>query len=112
MFADITSGGVAAAVALGLLGLVGLVVAVVLLIGLFNARSLIRRELAAYFHSPVAYVVLVVFLAVTGWLFWLTLGKLTDPGPDGVAYPMQLMLGDGPFWLVFLFIPPLLTMRL
>jgi ABC-type transport system involved in multi-copper enzyme maturation permease subunit len=112
MFADITSGDVAAWSALGLLGLIGVVVAGVLLVGLFNARSLIRRELAAYFYSPVAYVVLVVFLAVTGWLFRITLGKLTDPGPDGVAYPMQLMLGDWTFWLVFLFIPPLLTMRL
>jgi ABC-2 type transport system permease protein len=112
MFGDITTGGIAAWSALGLLGLIGLVVLLVLVVGLFNARSLIRRELSAYFYSPVAYVVLVVFLAVTGWLFWLTLGKLTDPGPDGVVYPMQLMLGDWTFWLVFLFIPPLLTMRL
>jgi ABC-2 type transport system permease protein len=74
--------------------------------------TLIRRELGAYFLSPIAYVVLAVFLAVTGHLFYLTLLQLTASGPHGVAYPMQLMLTDTWFWLVFLFIPPLLTMRL
>src|SRR5207253_7124220 len=73
---------------------------------------LFRREFMGYFLSPIAYVVLVVFLAVTGHLFYLTLEQLTASGPKGVEFPMQLMLGDERFWLVFLFIPPLLTMRL
>lgn len=74
--------------------------------------SLVRREFGAYFLSPIAYVVLAVFLAVTGHLFYLTLTQLTASGPKGVEFPMQLMLGDEKFWLVYLFIPPLLTMRL
>jgi ABC-2 type transport system permease protein len=74
--------------------------------------SLVRREFSAYFLSPIAYVVLAVFLAVTGHLFYLTLTQLTASGPKGVEFPMQLMLGDEKFWLVYLFIPPLLTMRL
>lgn len=98
--------------ALAVLALVGLIVAIYLAIGLFQARSLIRREFSAYFLSPIAYVVLVVFLVVTGYLFFLTLGLLTERGPDGAEFPMRVMLGDGYFWLVFLFIPPLLTMRL
>lgn len=81
-------------------------------IGLFRARSLIRREFSAYFLSPIAYVVLVVFLFVTGELFATTLGLLTAKGPVGAESPMQTMFGDKLFWLVFLFIPPLLTMRL
>src|SRR5438445_8275352 len=97
---------------LGVLLLVGLIVGVVILAGLFKARSLLRREFAAYFLSPIAYVVLVLFLVVTGYLFLLTLEQLTASGPKGVEYPMQVMLGDERFWLVFLFIPPLLTMRL
>lgn len=80
--------------------------------GMFQARSLIRRELAAYFVSPIAYVVFVVFLAVTGHLFYVTLGLLTTTGPEGTEWPMQTMYADERFWLVFLFIPPLLTMRL
>ena len=74
--------------------------------------SLIHREFSAYFLSPIAYVVLAVFLGVTGHLFYLTLVQLSAAGPKGVEFPMQLMLGDEKFWLVYLFIPPLLTMRL
>lgn len=73
---------------------------------------MIRREFSAYFLSPVAYVTLAVFLLVTGHLFFLTMTALTESGPRGVEYPMQALLGDEKFWLVFLFIPPLLTMRL
>jgi ABC-2 type transport system permease protein len=81
-------------------------------VGLFRARSLIRREFSAYFLSPIAYVALVVFLFVTSDLFATTLGLLTAKGPVGTESPMQTMFGDKLFWLVFLFIPPLLTMRL
>jgi len=75
-------------------------------------RTLFARELGAYFFSPVAYVVMAVFLAMTGHLFYLTIDQLTAAGPKGVEFPMQMILGDPKFWLVFLFIPPLLTMRL
>src|SRR5215472_13056651 len=92
--------------------LTALAVGLALFGGLFQARSLVRREFSAYFLSPIAYVVLVVFLAVTGHLFYVTLGLLTASGPTGTESPMQVMFGDERFWLVFLFIPPLLTMRL
>ncbi len=74
--------------------------------------SLIRREFTAYFHSPVAYLVLGTFLLGTGLLFHLTLDKLTARGPQGTEFPMQEMLGNVGFWLIFWVIPPLLTMRL
>jgi ABC-2 type transport system permease protein len=74
--------------------------------------ALIRREFSAYFLSPIAYAALCVFLLVTGYLFTLTLAKLTQPGPGGIEFPMQGLLGDERFWLVFLFLPPMLTMRL
>src|SRR5437016_5601829 len=120
MFANLTT---AQWVTLGLLGAAGLVVLVILLalgVGMFQARSLVRREFGAYFLSPIGYVVLVVFLAVTGHLFAQALGLLTTSGPEGTEWPMQTMfgetqsglLGSRVFWLVFLFIPPLLTMRL
>lgn len=103
--------GVALAV-LGVVAVLAVVLSVYLLLGLYNARSLFRRELSAYFLSPIAYVVLVVFLAVMGYLFYETLEQLTAKGPKGVEAPMQLLLGHWIFWLIFLFIPPLLTMRL
>jgi ABC-2 type transport system permease protein len=104
-----------AVITLGPLEIVALVLlgaAVWMSFGLFQARSLIRREFSAYFLSPIAYVVLVVFLAVTGHLFAVALGLLTTSGPNGTESPMRTMFADERFWLVFLFIPPLLTMRL
>src|SRR5206468_5640202 len=86
-------------------------VATYLALGLFESRSLIRRELAAYFSSPIAYVVFVVFLAVTGSLFAETVNKLMAKGSVGVEHPLEAMFDDNYFWLVFLAIPPLLTMR-
>jgi ABC-2 type transport system permease protein len=77
-----------------------------------STLSLIRREFTAYFWSPVAYVVLGVFLLGLGWFFHLTLQKLTVRGPDGTEFPMQDLLGNVGFWLIFWIIPPLLTMRL
>jgi ABC-2 type transport system permease protein len=84
-----------------------------------STLSLIRREFTAYFLSPIAYVVLTVFLLGTGMLYWQAFESLTVHGPKGVEYPMSAIVGEGSdtipfpvFWLVFLFIPPLLTMRL
>jgi ABC-2 type transport system permease protein len=84
-----------------------------------STLSLIRREFTAYFLSPIAYVVLTVFLLGTGGLYYHAYQALTITGPRGVEFPMAVLLGDGSeglgfpiFWLVFLFIPPLLTMRL
>src|SRR5437763_16797286 len=77
-----------------------------------SALSLTGREFTAYFWSPVAYVVFGTFLLGTGWLFHLTLDKLTARGPVGTEFPMQELLGTIGFWLIFWVIPPLLTMRL
>ncbi len=77
-----------------------------------STLSLIRREFTAYFWSPVAYVVLGVFLLGLGLLYHLTLQKLTARGPVGTEFPMQDLLGNVGFWLIFWVIPPLLTMRL
>ncbi len=97
---------------LGAVLLVGLVGGIYLAAGLFRARSLVRREFTAYFVSPIAYVVMVVFYAATGQLFASALDLLTAHGPVGTEWPMQTMFSAWWFWLIFLFIPPLLTMRL
>ncbi len=112
MFNNLTSREWITLALLAIALVLALAVLVWLTVGLFRARSLIRREFSAYFLSPIAYVVLVVFLAVTGHLFAVTLGLLTGQGPTGTESPMQTMFADERFWLVFLFIPPLLTMRL
>jgi ABC-2 type transport system permease protein len=74
--------------------------------------SLIRREFTAYFLGPVGYVAMALFLLGTGVLFRFTLDLLTAEGAKGIEFPMQGLVGNVGFWLVFWVIPPLLTMRL
>jgi ABC-type transport system involved in multi-copper enzyme maturation permease subunit len=85
--------------------------------------SLIRREFIAYFTGPAGYAALFGFLVLTGLLFNLNLRLLTEQGPVGVEYPMQVMLGgaDSPtvaqvagvlFWGLFPAVTGMLTMRL
>jgi ABC-type transport system involved in multi-copper enzyme maturation permease subunit len=85
--------------------------------------SLFRRELAAYFTSPIGYVAMFAFLVLTGLQFNLALSLLTERGPLGVEYPMQVLLGGseiaGPaqtagvlFWGLFPAVTGIITMRL
>ncbi len=85
--------------------------------------SLIRREFTAYFTGPIGYVALFGFLVLTGLLFNLALGLLTEQGPRGVEYPMQVMLGgaESPnaalvagvlFWGLFPAVTGIITSRL
>jgi ABC-2 type transport system permease protein len=85
--------------------------------------SLIRREFAAYFTGPIGYVALFGFLVLNGLLFWLVVGLLTEKGPRGVEYPMQVMLGgaENPpaalvagvlFWGLFPAVTGIITSRL
>jgi ABC-type transport system involved in multi-copper enzyme maturation permease subunit len=85
--------------------------------------SLLRREFAAYFAGPVGYVALFGFLVLTGLQFNLALTLLTERGPHGVEYPMQVFLGgaDSPdlvrtagvlFWGLFPAVTGIITMRL
>jgi len=68
-----------------------------------NIRTISRRELQSYFNSAIAYVVLVVFLAIIGWFHTSNLFL------SNIA-TMRLMFELVP--LVFLFVVPAITMRL
>lgn len=73
----------------------------------------VERELRAYFFSPLAYVILTFFLLVNGYIFSLIVSFLSDPRAGGSTTPMKLFFGDTFFfWLVLLFVTPILTMRL
>lgn len=74
--------------------------------------AVLRRELKAYFYSPLAYVVLTFFLLVQGYYFSVIVAYLTDPRfPAGK--PLQLFFGQTIFtWLVLIFAGTFLTMRL
>ena len=67
--------------------------------------TLARRELAAYFLSPIAYVVLAVFLALTGFFF----GRLVfEPGQPAT---MRMLFEQFIPYILF-FALPIITMRL
>lgn len=69
------------------------------------------RELRAYFFSPLAYVVLTLVMLINGFVFSLIVSFLNDPRATGA--PLELFFGQTLFfWLVLLFVAPILTMRL
>ena len=70
-----------------------------------TVRIILRRELASYFVTPIAYVVLIVFLLAMNWLgFWI--GALYEREQAD----MQPYFGLFPW--TYLFLIPALSMRL
>jgi ABC-2 type transport system permease protein len=65
--------------------------------------TIFRREIRSYFNSPVAYVVIVVFLAIVGWFFSSNLFLMN-------VASLRVVFELVP--LVFLFFIPAITMRL
>jgi ABC-2 type transport system permease protein len=68
-----------------------------------TTTTVAKREIRAYFNSPVAYIVVTVFMLIVGYLYWsqLFLEKQTE-----LRYYFNLTP------LVFTFIIPAITMRL
>jgi hypothetical protein len=70
---------------------------------LSNTNTIFRKELRSYFNSAVAYVVIVVFLAIVGWVYTSSMFLIN-------VASLRLMFEWIP--LVFLFVVPAITMRL
>ncbi len=72
-----------------------------------NIIALIRRELGAYFISPMAYIILTALLAVSGFLFYFSMLRYSQQRLPASMTEVQQ-------YLVFLMtlISPLITMRL
>ena len=68
-----------------------------------NIKYIFLKELRSFFNSPVAYIVIVVFLAILGWFFTSNL-FLSNVSSIRVVFEMT------PFLL--LFFAPAITMRL
>jgi len=67
-----------------------------------NIKTIYLKELKSYFNSPIAYIVIIVFLVIVGWFF--TSGFFAN----NVA-SLRPMFDLVPF--VFLFFIPAITMR-
>lgn len=71
--------------------------------------TLYRRELAGLFFSPLAWVLLCAALALNG-LFFL---KAIEQFRGDVDLTFRFVIGGSvPFWILVIFLPPLLTMRM
>ena len=62
-----------------------------------------RKEFSAYFVSPIAYIVIAIFLLVTGWFFFATFFLFNQASLR--AFYVLLPI-------VFAFVIPAITMRL
>jgi ABC-2 type transport system permease protein len=70
---------------------------------LLTALTIARRELGAYFVSPIAYIVMAAFLLISGYLFSVILITSQTASLEGLFFNINVIL---------LFITPLITMRL
>jgi ABC-2 type transport system permease protein len=68
-----------------------------------NVINIVKRELYSYFISPLAYVVMGLFLLITGWFFSSTLFLVNEASLSRFFAPLQV---------IFLFFIPAITMRL
>lgn len=70
-----------------------------------NILPIFKREVKSYFNSPVAYVVIIVFLAILGWFFSTNL-FLNNVASLYIIFDSPLVK------ILFLVIAPAITMRL
>lgn len=69
-----------------------------------NIGFILKRESGTYFNSPVAYIVVILFLIITGSLFWLNFFQ------DISILSMRGFFGQAPLFLAFF--APAITMGL
>ena len=70
-----------------------------------NVITIFRRETAAYFNSPIAYIAICLFVAVLSFIFFLVGNFFKRPEPD-IRFFFQFMP-----WVLAIFVPAF-TMRL
>lgn len=66
--------------------------------------TIFKREVSAYFNSPVAYVVVILFLVITGALFWMSYFQEIN------LLSLRSFFGQAPLFLSFF--APAITMGL
>src|ERR1700752_1322719 len=72
--------------------------------------TLLAREVRSYFYSPIAYIVLVFFLLVSGVDFYFQISYMNQ---RPLTYSVQEAFFNSVFfWFAFVLIFPLITMRL
>ena len=68
-----------------------------------NILAVLKKELRSYFNSPIAYIIITVFLAIAGWFFATGMFLVNEASVRNVF---------GVIPLIFIFFIPAITMRL
>src|ERR1700751_5257885 len=72
--------------------------------------TLLIRELRSYFYSPIAYIVMIFFLIISGIDFYFQVSFMNQ---RQIKYTIQEAFFNSVFfWFAFVLIFPLITMRL
>ena len=71
--------------------------------------TLLNRELKSFFNSPIGWVVMVFFLVAIGMSFYVGVSLLNRGTKDVTV--VEAFFNTVPFWIAFLFLFPLITMR-
>jgi ABC-2 type transport system permease protein len=80
-----------------------------------HVPTLLRRELAAYFLGPMAFLIVLGFQVIAWLNFWELVEGLSSPkvSLSNRFDPMNMYIsGSTPFWIALLVAVPALTMRL
>jgi ABC-2 type transport system permease protein len=80
-----------------------------------HVRTLLARELAAYFLGPIAYLVLLAFQLIAAFNFYDLVDLLSAPRSElsTLRDPMNTYISNSAaFWIAIMVAIPLLTMRL
>jgi len=72
--------------------------------------TLLGREISHFFHQPLAYIVLCFLLLVTGVEFYAWVSLLNGQSTETTL--MEAFFNSSLFWIPFILVFPLLTMRL
>ncbi|MCK5852461.1 ABC transporter permease subunit [bacterium] len=79
-----------------------------------NFFNLYKRELSSLYYTPTGYIVMCVFLAVLGWVFWLLVRILNLPQNVKLNEDVFSIMFGGTFfyWIILAGVTSALTMRL
>src|SRR4051794_14442713 len=80
-----------------------------------HVLTLLRRELAAYFLGPMAFLILLAFQVIAWLNFWELVDSISQlqAAYSTLSDPMnRYVSGSMPFWFAVIFAVPALTMRL
>jgi len=72
--------------------------------------TLLQRELSVFYYSPIAYIVLFLFLILNGLSFWFSIALLNRAPSENTV--VQVFFNSAFFWIAYLLVFPVITMRL